>query len=169
MLIFPGQDKGVYELFPELKNETAEDFFDFFVVDDLRELIVGCLDKFGKKLTEKDRKLCEIVCDMLINKGVLGPDAHNALTDELLIAAMLRDCEVDINKPSTLIRPRDVLFETNKELGSKVPEEELEKIAQCIEAQFGELTPIPLLKGTVGSFQQLFADACFVIDRYIEV
>lgn len=29
MLVFPGQDKGVYELFPELKNETAEDFLNF--------------------------------------------------------------------------------------------------------------------------------------------
>lgn len=166
-MIFPGQDKGVYELFPELKNEKPEDFFDFFIVDDLKDLVVKCLEKFNKKLTKKDQKLCEIVCDMLINKGVLGPDAHNALTDELLIAAMLRDCEVDINKPSTLIRPRDVLIESNKELGSKVPEEEIEKICQCIEAQFGELTPIPLLKGSVGSFQQLFADACFVLDRYI--
>ena len=118
-MIFPGQDKGVYELFPELRDEKAEDFLDFFVVDDLRELIVGCLDKFNKKLTDKDKKLCEIVCDMLINKGVLGPDAHNALTDELLMAAMLRDCEVDIKKPSSLIRPRDVLFETNKELARK--------------------------------------------------
>lgn len=166
-MIFPGQDKGVYELFPELKNDRPEDFLDFFIVNDLRNLVVKSLEKFDKKLTAKDQKLCEIVCDMLINKGVLGPDAHNALTDELLIAAMLRDCEVDINKPSTLIRPRDVLLESNRELGNKVPEEEIEKICQCIEAQFGELTPIPLLKGTVGSFQQLFADACFVVDRYI--
>lgn len=166
-MIFPGQDKGVYELFPELKNDRPEDFLDFFIVNDLRNLVVKSLEKFDKKLTAKDQKLCEIVCDMLINKGVLGPDAHNALTDELLIAAMLRDCEVDINKPSTLIRPRDILLESNKELGGKVPEEEIEKICQCIEAQFGELTPIPLLKGTVGSFQQLFADACFVVDRYI--
>lgn len=166
-MIFPGQDKGVYELFPELKNDRPEDFLDFFIVNDLRNLVVKSLEKFDKKLTAKDQKLCEIVCDMLINKGVLGPDAHNALTDELLIAAMLRDCEVDINKPSTLIRPRDVLLESNRELGGKVPEEEIEKICQCIEAQFGELTPIPLLKGTVGSFQQLFADACFVVDRYI--
>ena len=57
-MIFPGQDKGVYELFPELRDEKAEDFLDFFVVDDLRELIVGCLDKFNKKLTDKDKKLC---------------------------------------------------------------------------------------------------------------
>ena len=167
-MLFPGQDKGVYELFPELGSESPEDFLDFFVVDDVRELVEGCLKRFNKKLTTKDQKLCEIMCDMLINKGVLGPDAHNALADELLMACMLRDCEVDIEKPSTLIRPRDVIFETNKELGGKVPDEELEKVCQCIEAQFGELTPIPLLKGSVGSFQQLFADACFIVDRYIE-
>ena len=60
-MLFPGQDKGVYELFPELKSESPEDFLDFFVVDDLRELVEGCLKRFNKKLTTKDQKLCEIM------------------------------------------------------------------------------------------------------------
>ena len=80
MMIFPGQDKGVYELFPELKNDRPEDFLDFFIVNDLRNLVVKSLEKFDKKLTAKDQELCEIVCDMLINKGVLVfKDKHIAI------------------------------------------------------------------------------------------
>lgn len=161
--------KSCIELFPELGDkENRNRFIDFLSIEDLQAFTKECLEASNYTLQEDDLLLCEILCDSLINKSNLSSSVHNSLVDVLLIAAMLHNTYQDDNeKVLSLFKPRQAFYEVGKQSDlyeyDEIPDQILEQIFQCIEAKHGELSPVPLNKPTVGSYQEIFANAYFTV------
>lgn len=161
--------KNCLELFPELTNkENKNRFIDFLSIEDLQAFTKKCLEVSNYELQEDDLLLCEIICDTLINKSNLSSSVHNSLVDVLLIAAMLHNTYINDNKQvNSLFMPRQEFYEIGKQSDlyeyDEIPDQILEQIFQCIEAKYGELSPVPLTKPTVGSYQEIFSNSYFII------
>ena len=156
-------------LFPELGNkENRNRFIEFLSIDDLQVFVKECLKKANYTLTDDDLYLCEIICDNLINKSNLSSEVHNSLVDVLLIASMLHNTYNDeSNIIDSLFKPRQMFLEIGRQSDlyeyDGIPDQILEQIFQCIEAKHGELSPVPLTKPAIGSYQDIFSNSYFII------
>ena len=159
------------ELFPELANkENSNRFIDFLSIDDLKIFTRKCLEKANYSLSEDDLCLCEIICDNLIRKSNLSTEVHNSIVDSLLIAAMLHNTYNDENKKiESLFKPREQFYEVAKQEDlyehGKIPDQFLEQIFQCVEAKYGEISPVPMTKPAIGSYQEIFSNSFFIIEN----
>lgn len=157
------------KLFPSLSDKNNKNrFIEFLSVEDLQVFTRKCLEKANYTLTDDDLALCEIICDNLIVRSNLSSEVHNSLVDVLLIAAMLHNTYNNENNIiESLFKPRQEFYEIGKQDDlyefKAIPDQILEQIFQCIEAKYGELSPVPLTKPTIGSYQEIFANSFFII------
>lgn len=152
------------EIFPELADK--EDIFrylNFIEVQDLRVFITKCYEAAGKDLNdiEYENKVCEILIDHLIRRGLLDTQAHQNFVDLLLTSAFLHNLYFDEEDIiCSLLRARAELDNIAEEMN--LPEQIREAIWQGVEEQLGDATPVKKLKPSPNTPQELLAECIFI-------
>lgn len=152
------------EMFPQLADK--EDIFrylNFIAVEDLISLIKKCYEKAGKDLSniEYENKVCEILIDHLIRRGLLDTQAHQNFVDLLLTSAFLHNLYFDEEDVIfSILKARVELDSIAEEMG--LPEQIREAIWQGVEEQLGDATPVKKLKPSPNTPQELLAECIFI-------
>lgn len=152
------------EMFPQLADK--EDIFrylNFIAVEDLISLIKKCYEKAGKDLSniEYENKVCEVLIDHLIRRGLLDTQAHQNFVDLLLTSAFLHNLYFDEEDVIfSILKARVELDSIAEEMG--LPEQIREAIWQGVEEQLGDATPVKKLKPSPNTPQELLAECIFI-------
>lgn len=156
---------------PDLYTDDKERFIKSLPHEDLRVFVKECLTHADYELTDKDLKLCQLICEVGFERMKIREDgAYSGIIIDELIAAMLRNTYFDRVRPVTsLFKAREEFWAIGKddslytegEFNDKI----LEGIFQCIEGQMGVHTPIAFNSPVQGSPQDDFALYCFLVDK----
>lgn len=160
--------KRCTELFPELKDETnINRYIDFIsTTDDLKDFVRDCFTVAGKEITEYENKVCEILLDSMIKKGLLDTDNHQIYVDTMLVSALLHNTYFDDEDIlGTLFKPRDNFDSVADKY--EIPEQFREAIWDGVEGQLGDMTPIAKIKPSPNTPQDLLANSIWIVRNFL--
>lgn len=152
------------EMYPQLNVDSVDKFFNFIQEDVFKEFLIKCYDKVDKDLNdvEYENKVCEILLDHLITRGLLDVNAgHQVFVDCLLVSVFLHNLffdEKDII--GSVMKARIEFSDIAEEL--QLPEQIQEAIWDGIESQLGDATPVKKLKPSPNTPQSLLADCIYI-------
>lgn len=152
------------EMYPQLAVESVDKYFNFIQEDVLKEFVAKCYAKVGKDLNDViyENKVCEILLDHLIRRGLLDSNAgHQMFVDCLLVSTFLHSLYFDEKDIiGSVMKARIEFSDIADEL--QIPDQIQEAIWDGIESQLGDATPVTKLKPSPNTPQSLLADCIYI-------
>jgi len=140
-------------------------YFDMIKIDELKDMVTDIINEYGSrdKLT-KANKVASVLINMLKYKKLVTDGVQQSYVDMLIASALMHNIFYYEEDWITLFLARQAMLKYA--IDHKIEPVAIDMIAQTIESQLGENTPIPLLKPTANSPGEVFATAVWFVNNY---